>query len=300
MYRIWNLAYSGHIRAALDQLRHEPPPPGGLFANRLGGFVLLQRWFLGELTDLDRSEVSSLVDRIGASGQVHLFVQGAASVALFHASAGDVALAESYVHQAEALAYRLAPTVRADHTIAQARAALLVMSGDEDSAAQVLEAAIPAAGIATLPRHIYGATAALSYLLVPSTREVWDHDAGGPDHELRRRVGRALVALRERGDTALAAALPWDDVSQLRTWAYEPHLVELAVAALDAGVQAAEGARHGGARPATGARRTRGERTDRFAKAVCIAGDDTPGVTGGADSDTGARSDRLLDATVTG
>ncbi len=242
MYRIWNLAYSGHIRAALDQLRHEPPPPGGLFANRLGGFVLLQRWFLGELTDLDRSEVSSLVDRIGASGQVHLFVEGAASVALFHASAGDVALAESYVHQAEALAYRLAPTAWAHHTIAQARAALLVMSGDEDSAAQVLEAAIPAGGIATLPRHIYGATAALSYLLVPSTREVWDHDAGGPDHELRRCVGRALVALRERGDTALAAALPWDDVSQLRTWAYEPHLVELAVAALDAGVQAAESA----------------------------------------------------------
>ena len=235
MYRVWNLAYTGNIRTALEQLRDEPPPRSGLFANRLGGFMLLQRWFLGELTADERRSVSDLVDLIGQSGQVHLFVEGASSVSLFHASAGDAAQAEAFLRRAETVTHRLAPTAWAHHTVAQARAALLVLQGDESAAIDVLTAAIPSGGITSLPRFIYGATATLSYVLVPSAREVWEADRPGPDHVLRREVGRALVALRERGDTGPARMLPWGDVDALRTWALEPHLAELAVAAIDAG-----------------------------------------------------------------
>jgi LuxR family transcriptional regulator, maltose regulon positive regulatory protein len=142
-YRVWFLAYSGHVRAALDQLATSSHPPGGLFANRMGGFTLLQRWFLGLLTDTERRAVSALIDRIGASGQANLYVEGAASVALFHASAGEIDEAEHFVGMAHAGAHRLAPTAWARHTVAQARAALAVMHGDEAGAAAILSEAVP-------------------------------------------------------------------------------------------------------------------------------------------------------------
>jgi DNA-binding SARP family transcriptional activator len=239
-YRIWYLAYAGHIRAALDQLAGTAHPPGGLFANRMGGFGMLQRWFLGELTEDDRRTAVTLVERIGASGQLHLYVEGAASVALFHASAGDLDEAERLVDLGAAAARRLPATAWSQHSLVQARAVCALLRGDEAAATELLRDAVPDGHIDRLPRHVYGATAALTYLLATATRSVWEDDDVGPEHRLRRDVGRALVALREGGDTAPAAALPWHRLSELRTWAFEPHLAELATAAMAAGVDLAE------------------------------------------------------------
>jgi DNA-binding SARP family transcriptional activator len=228
-------AYAGHITdalAAADALRQLPD---GLYANRLAGFELIQRWQLGQLTAAVRAEAVRLVDRIEAMGQAALFVEGAATTALFHASVGDVATATSLLERAERLVPLLPPTAWPVHTVAQCRAVLLVMAGDEAAAAATLRATLPERGVAGLPRFVYGATAALSYVLLPETRPVWDDGPCGPDHRLRLQVARALVAVRDDGNLSLAAALPWDDLPRLRAWAYEPHLAELAVAAIEGG-----------------------------------------------------------------
>jgi DNA-binding SARP family transcriptional activator len=237
-------AYSGHIVDALDAIdaKHAWELPDGLYANRLAGFALVQRWQLGQLTADQRAAAVVLVDRIEAMGQVALFVEGAATTALFHASAGDVATATSLLERAERQVPRLPASAWPIHTVAQCRAVLEVMAGDEPSAAATLRAGLPERGVAGLPRFVYGATAALSYLLLPETRSVWDGEPCGPDHLLRLHVAHALVALRDRGDSSLAASLPWDDLARLRTWAYEPHLAELAVAALEAGTERAAAA----------------------------------------------------------
>ena len=232
-------AYSGHIVDALDGADAVRRMPDGLYANRLAGFELVQRWQLGELTAQDRAGAVRLVDRIEAMGQAALFVEGAATTALFHASAGDVATASMLLERAERYVRRLPATAWPVHTVAQCRAVLEVMVGDEDAAAATLRAALPERGVGGLPRFVYGATAALSYVLVEETRPVWDERPCGPDHRLCFEVAHALVALRESGDTKLAAALPWGELQRLRTWAYEPHLAELAVGALHAGVTAA-------------------------------------------------------------
>jgi LuxR family transcriptional regulator, maltose regulon positive regulatory protein len=232
-------AYSGHIADALQALDGAWHLPDGLYANRLAGFELVQRWQLGRLTAAQRAGAVALVDRIEEMGQAALFVSGAASTALFHASAGDVATATSLLERAEREVSRLPASAWPVHTVAQCRAVLEVMSGDETAAVATLRAAIPERGVAGLPRFVYGATAALSYVLLPETRPVWDGEPCGPDHAVRLQVAHALVALREQQDPRLAASLPWHEIPILRTWAYEPHLIELAVAALEAGVERA-------------------------------------------------------------
>lgn len=239
LYRVLNLAYSGHVQAALDEAERLRNLPGGLFANRLAGFELIQRWHLGRLDPSWRTDVTSLVDRIESQGQVHLFLQGAAASALFHISTGDLETGRSLVERADRHLHRLAPTAWAHHSVALARAAIALCDGDEATAADILERAVPPRGIASLPRFIYGAAATLTYVLVPSTRPVWDADRGGPDHELRRDIARAIVAARDHGDTGPAAALPWDRPELIRPWAFGPHLVEVATAAIEAGVDAA-------------------------------------------------------------
>ncbi len=234
-YSVIHRGYAGEVRAALDDAAAVRQLPDSLYANRLAGFELIQRWQLGELDAEGRALATRLVERIGAMGQTHLFVEGAATTALFHASAGDLGTAERLTARAEAAAADLPSTAWPHHTVAQARAALQVMDGDEDAARRTLIDAMPPDGVAGLPRFVYGATATLSYVLVPEARAVWEREPCGPDHELRRDIGRALVAWRECGDGRPAERLPWGRPARLRPWAYEPHLVELAVAAVEAG-----------------------------------------------------------------
>lgn len=238
-YETVHLGYTGHARAALAEAAELRSLPGGLFANRLAGFEWVQRWHLGELDRDQLPGIVALVDRIDELGETHLSVEGAATVALFHASFGDIVTARTLTDRAVSRAHRLPDTAWAHHTVAQARAAVAVFDGDEQLAARILDDAVPDEGIASLPRHVYGVAATLVYVLCPSTREVWDRDEPGPDHLLRREIARALVALRERGDVAPAATLPWAEPHRLRPWAFEPHLAELAVAAVAAGVDEA-------------------------------------------------------------
>ncbi len=236
-YRTLTVAYQGQIREALAEVeRLAPLLPPGLFADRLGGFVTILLWMVGEQTDEARARAALLVDRIEARGQLHLFVGGAATTAIFAASVGDMAAATQLVDRAERGSQSLPAGAWAHHSVAQARAVVELLSGNEWRAAEILDRAIPAGGpFVGLPSNIYGLTAALSYVLVPRVRPMWDDLNTGGDLAVRHQLALALVAFREQGDTAPAAALPWDQPHRLRPWAFEPHLAELAIAAIAGG-----------------------------------------------------------------
>lgn len=236
-YRTVSLGYGGRVREALSEMeRLSPLLPPGLFANRLGGVIATLRWQLGELSATDRASVSRLVERIGSSGQAQLFVEGAAATAMFHASAGELDAARRLLSEAEAALPSIGDRAWSTHTVAQARATMAVIDGDEALAADLLEAAIPATGpIHGLPSHVYFYAATLAYLFVPRTRPAWDALPAAPDLNCRLDVAQALVAFREGGDVAAAAALPWEQPGRIRPFAPGPLFVELAIAAASGG-----------------------------------------------------------------
>lgn len=234
-FRTVMAAYSGFITRALADLETISASPTGRTQNRMGGFAMVQRWFLGRLSAEDRQRTLGLLDRIEEAGQTHLLVEGAASTSLFFASVGEVDQAQELLVRAE----RQAGSLSANgswglYNLSQCRAVLKIFGGDEEAAAIILRDAVPPDGVLKgVSRQVCGKLEALYYLLVPETRPDWDSDAPGPELRLGREVGRALVALREDDDPGPAAALPWAELDRLRTWAYEPHLAELALAALD-------------------------------------------------------------------
>lgn len=243
-FRTVMAAYSGFITQALAELETISASPTGRTQNRMGGFAMVQRWFLGQLTDEDRQRTLGLLDRIEDAGQTHLLVEGAASTSLFFASAGEVDQAHQLLIRAQQRAGALSANGSWGlYNLAQSQAVLQIFDGDEDAAAATLRTAVPAGGVLKgVSRQVCGKVEALYYLLVPETRPDWDSDAPGPELRLGRDVGRALVALREHDDAGPAAALPWNELNRLRTWAYEPHLAELAMAAVDQGTAEAANA----------------------------------------------------------
>ena len=210
-YRTVSIAYIGRIREARSEVdRLAPTLPAGLFLNRLAGMMSIQEWWLGEQSFERLAVPKNLVDRIEEVGQMQLFVEGAATVAIMYASLGDVETATDLVQRADRSLAPLGNRAWSTHTVAQAHAVLDLLAGDEDAARQRLDDAMPDVGpLHALPSHVYFLTGAMSYALLPRTRQAWDDEPDSPDLTLRTAVGRALVAFRDDGDTAPAAALPW-------------------------------------------------------------------------------------------
>lgn len=235
-YRAVQLGQAGRCTASLEVLADLSRLPNARIARRMGGFAALMTWWSGHLDADDRSEALELTEQIGADRQVHLYVEAIATAALFSASAGDVATARTLLSKAVAHRDRIPAMGWGVITVEIAAAVLDVMDGHEARAADRLEQLVPETGpFDGFGRHVFGNAGAVIYALVPRTRTFFDDEVIGPDLALATDVGRALVALRERNSTELAARLPWDDLARLRTWAFEPHLAELAVAAMSRG-----------------------------------------------------------------
>ncbi len=235
-YRAVQLGQAGRCTASLEVLADLSRIPNARIARRMGGFAALMTWWSGQLDAEDRAAALELTEQIGADRQVHLYVEAMATASLFSASAGDVAGARSLLSKAVAHRDRVPATGWGVITVEIATAVLDVLDGNEELAADRLERVVPETGpFDGFGRHVFGNAGALIYTLVPRTRSFFDVEVIGPDLALAAAVGRALVALRDRNSAELAARLPWDDLARLRTWAYEPHLTELAVAAMSAG-----------------------------------------------------------------
>jgi LuxR family transcriptional regulator, maltose regulon positive regulatory protein len=235
-YRAVQLGHAGRCDASLAALDDLRRTPDARILERLGGFGTLMTWWTGRLQVAGRAATLQLLDRLGADRQVHLYVEAAATAALFHASAGEVTAARSLIERATAQASRVPDTAWGVIAIQLATAAVELIDGDEAAAAARLERVVPESGpFDGVARHVFGNAGAMIYALVPRARPFFDAETVGPDLAVATRVGSALVSLREHGSTDGAVRLPWDDLPRLRTWAYEPHLAELAVAAISAG-----------------------------------------------------------------
>jgi ATP/maltotriose-dependent transcriptional regulator MalT/DNA-binding SARP family transcriptional activator len=124
-----------------------------------------------------------------------------------------------------------------DHRTAQAvlafaRAGCAVLAGDEAAAAAVLGEELAERPVGTPGTHLpHLCMLALSYVLVPGTRETWDALPLGPAWVTARTIARALVAVRERDDPGPAERLRPVRPELLRVHLPAPWAVELAVAA---------------------------------------------------------------------
>ncbi len=236
-YRAVLLGHAGRAQASVDALAELSRTPDAPILERRGGFAGLMRWWCGTLDAAGRQHAADTLARLGEDHQQHLVVEGAASTALFHASAGDLDRARTLVGQAVAKRNRVPDAAWGSITTELALAVIDLMTGHEDAAAARLDAALPETGpFEGFARHVFGNVGALLYALVPRSRSFFDNETTGPDLQVATDVGRALVALREHGSAAPAARLPWHDLERLRTWAYEPHLAELALAGMSHGV----------------------------------------------------------------
>ncbi|MCB0989461.1 MAG: hypothetical protein KDB16_00660, partial [Acidimicrobiales bacterium] len=232
----------GHAQASLEALDQVIGDLHGRHGSRAAGHRSIMRFYLGDLDQKARDDVWRLVETIKEQGHVHLFIEGACTCAIYNVVGGSPEDARHQLEQAVDAAAGFAQSSWAHHMVSIAEATLAAFDGDETKAARILDDTMPAGGpFDGLTRHVYYNIAGLVYLLVPRSRPHWDADDCGPAMRLARDVGRAMVALREHSDTAPAAALDWSKPHRLRTWAIEPHLAELAVAALSAGNETARG-----------------------------------------------------------
>jgi LuxR family transcriptional regulator, maltose regulon positive regulatory protein len=239
-YRAVQLGHAGRATASLDALDELRQTSDARILERRGGFASLMRWWTGALTTGERGLAIEMLDQLGNDRQHHLFVEGAATASLFCASGGDMTGARQLLDRAVAQRDRVPDAAWGSITVELATAIVELMDGDEPAAAVRLDNALPAGGpFDGFARHVFGNVGAALYALVPRSREFFDTETTGSDLAVATEVGAALVALRERQSAAPAARLPWDDLSRLRTWAYEPHLAELAIAAMSAGKHSA-------------------------------------------------------------
>jgi LuxR family transcriptional regulator, maltose regulon positive regulatory protein len=239
-YRAVQLGHAGRASASLGALDELRQTSDARILERRGGFASLMRWWTGALHADERGLAIQMLDRLGDDRQHHLFVEGVATASLFCASAGDMVAARHLLDRAVAQRDRVPDAAWGAITVELATAIVELMEGDEPAAAARLDNALPQGGpFDGFARHVFGNVGAALYALVPRSRPYFDSETTGPDLAIATEVGAALVAVRERQSGALAARLPWDDLGRLRTWAYEPHLAELAIAAMNAGKQSA-------------------------------------------------------------
>lgn len=245
-YRAVQLGHAGRAESSLRALEQLVASADSRVLERRGGFAFLMRWWTGSLDAHSRREAVRQLPQTAGEHQEHFLVEGAATAALWHASAGEIDEARTMLARAIAHRDRVPNGSWAAISVAAAEAVIALLDGQEDDAARLLDAVLPQTGpFDGFARHVFGNVGALLYILVPRARPFFDEEDTGTDLQVATEVGRALVALREHGSASLATKLPWHELDRLRTWAYEPHLAELAVGAMSAGVMRAGSALSG-------------------------------------------------------
>ena len=121
---------------------------------------------------------------------------------------------------------------RAQTALSIGRAALDVLTGDEDAAAETLRRLHAEGALEGRPsRHVLRGIS-LFTLYVPEARAEIDALALGPAWARGREIGHALVRLREHDDAGPAAALDWARAERIAARLVPPLLTELRVGAM--------------------------------------------------------------------
>lgn len=121
-----------------------------------------------------------------------------------------------------------------------AAAAVAAVDEGDDRAAALLDPATTGVPFGAWPTRGQLLALPLVYVAMPESRPALDAATFGRAHTIAVEAGRALVELRETGSSKRAIGLPWTQTNILRVHVLPPHLAELACAAADAGVEAAE------------------------------------------------------------
>jgi DNA-binding SARP family transcriptional activator len=192
--RATTLAGGGRAEEALAVLDAIPPIPDPALQLAVEGARLQARWALGQLDEVVAA-VPSITDRFEAAGVLQFVLVSLAEAAFVFAWVGDVEAGHDLVarvrrREGDADFGQAA-------RLALAEAAMLVTAGDEPAAADLLERAIGDGGLDSgIDRRAWRRGLALTYVLVPSARDLWDAAELRGHVAEARTLARTVVALR--------------------------------------------------------------------------------------------------------
>ncbi len=211
-------------------------PPSGA-----GTFVAFAMWLRGDADPalalaVVKEMIAPTMRRALRYNQIAV-LSVAAHIAI---AAGDRALAGRWAEKAADLSTPdVAPGIRlysllADATVAWDRAS----DGDPadvDAFRQALDTLFKTAPIGQWPQLAHLLAVPLLYSAEPDTRPVFDRCEFGPALRTAVSAGEALVQLREHRSSTAAVTLPWRNPALLRAHVQPCDLMELAMAAVEAG-----------------------------------------------------------------
>lgn len=194
-------------------------------------------WQRGEVAPADALMLAiPTLDATRRQGVANTTISLVGVLSLVALAAGDPVAAKALADEATQLSSRSSgASVEAFGHLASA--ALATLESDEKATALLQEAFINLAP-EPFPDRAYLYALPLIYILEPTRREFLDSLDLGPSHTTALAAAQALVAVRDgRGDEATTVA--WGQPNLLRAHLQPPHLLELAVAASQRGVDAA-------------------------------------------------------------
>ena len=237
--RATTLAGGGRAEEAAAVIDAIPPTPDPALQLTIEGARLQARWALGEV-DAVVSAVPPIMDRFEAAGVLQFELVSAAEGAFVVAWVGDVERARELV--ARVRRKEGDTDFGQAARLALAEAAVLVTTGDEPAAADLLERAIATHGLeGGINRRAWRRGLALTYVLVPSARARWEAAELRGNVAEARALARAVVALREGSGCAGSGAptagtlpptlrdLDLSDVARVRAGLHHRFAVELAL-----------------------------------------------------------------------
>jgi LuxR family maltose regulon positive regulatory protein len=215
----------GDATDALALLATIPEPTDPAFALTVEGTRVWGRHALGQVDEVTAG-LPPLLDRIRAAGVTQNLAVGLTQGAYALAAGGEVATARELLAESERVARDSGRGGTGRRALAEA--AILLADGDEAEAATVLEKAVAADGsCAGGDRRTWRNGLAMTYVLVPTTREFWDAEPLRDRMSHARDLAAAVVAHRE------GRPLPEVDVSDpalVRAALHHRFAVELALA----------------------------------------------------------------------
>ncbi|MGH9227281.1 MAG: BTAD domain-containing putative transcriptional regulator [Acidimicrobiales bacterium] len=190
--------------------------------------------------DAAAAALDRMLTQLAPAGNDHLLAIAHTMVVSRCALDGDIDRAEQHMARARQHAGPSPrPSLQASMLAAEASLALAI--GDESGAADLFAAQLAEHKL-TEGRQVYGhlRRIALLYVLLPETREPFEHQELGPAYETGLALARAFVASRESGDLAPAAALTPEHWGAARAFLPVTWRAELACSAVAGGQSDAE------------------------------------------------------------
>jgi hypothetical protein len=189
---------------------------------------LMALWATGHV-DAVLERTPAVAEAGRAFGVTYSLSLGLTTASLAYSHTGDVARARTLLEEGWAAAPPR-PSGEPSVHLALAEASLLLAGGDEASAAATLTRAADAYGVDRGPdRRWWRQDLALSYVLVPEARAVWDGRELRGHLATARALAAAVVALRATGDPSHLRGLDLPSVGVARAALHHRFAAELAV-----------------------------------------------------------------------